>query len=299
MSFCLLLHGKAACEPTVRDAVVWLRDEGHAVDVRVTWEAGQAAQFAKEAAQRGVEVIIAGGGDGTINEVVQGLLTGGDHSPALAILPLGTANDFARSLGIPLDDPRAALEIAAARHERAIDVGLVNNRPFINVASGGLGAEITQRTPDAMKNLLGGAAYSLTGLLAAPGLTPYDCRLTFQGQSVEMAVTTLAVGNSRLAGGGFAVAPRAELDDGLLDLVIVPAVPLSDLPKLVSELFQPAADENQHILYQQLAAFELAFATDFPLNLDGEAITAREYQFSLLPRHLRVCGAASPEGLKA
>jgi lipid kinase YegS len=266
------------------------------VDVRVTWEAGQAALFAKEAAERGVEVVVAGGGDGTINEVVQGLLTGGERIPALAVLPLGTANDFARNLGLPLGDPRAALEVTAAQELSFIDVGLVNNRPFVNVASGGLGAEITQRTPDAMKNLLGGAAYSLTGLLAAPDLAPYDCRLTIEGQSIELAITTLAVGNGRYAGGGFAVAPRAELDDGLLDLVIVPAVPLAELPTLVGELFQPGAAENQHILYQQLAAFELAFATDFPINLDGESISARDYRFSLLPRHLRVCCPAKEPG---
>jgi lipid kinase YegS len=292
MTFCLILHAKAAGDPAVREAVEWLRQQGAAVDVRVTWEAGQAALFAKEAAERGVEIVVAGGGDGTINEVVQGLLSGGEKIPALAVLPLGTANDFARSLGLPLGEPRAALEVAAARQFSYIDVGLVNSRPFVNVASGGLGAEITQRTPEAMKNLLGGAAYSLTGLLAAPGLAPYDCRLTIEGQTLDLAITTLAVGNGRHAGGGFDVAPRAELDDGLLDLVIVPAVPFADLPKLVGELFQPAAVENQHILYQQLATFELQFATDFPINLDGESIAAKDYHFSLLPRHLQACRPA-------
>jgi lipid kinase YegS len=287
----LILHGKAAADPAVREAVEAVRKRGASIEVRVTWEAGQAAQFAAEAAKRGVEAIVAGGGDGTVNEVLQGLLSGGEEVAALGVLPLGTANDFARTLDIPLDNPLAALEIVAAGHTVPVDVGLVNNRPFINVASGGLGAEITQRTPDAMKSLLGGAAYSITGLLAAPELKPYDCALTVQGKTVNLTISTLAVANARYAGGGFDVAPQSKLDDGLLDLVIVPVVPLANLSQLVGELFQPAAAENQHILYQQLSEFSLAFAADFPINVDGESLVAREFHFSLLPRHLRVLSA--------
>lgn len=290
----LVLHGKSACDPLVRDGVTQLRSRGDEIEVRVTFETAQAILFAREAVGAGLDAVIAGGGDGTINEVVQGLLSAGGEFPALAIVPLGTANDFARTLNIPLGDPIAALATAADGEPVVIDVGLVNNRPFVNVASGGFAAEITARTPEMMKNVLGGAAYSITGLLTAPDLKPHACKVVTESGEVDLSLAMLAIGNGRNAGGGFAVTPRAEFDDGLLDLVIVPTVPLAELPGLVSELFQPAAEENLHILYQQLTSFELHFAEDFQLNLDGEPLVAREFRFSILPRHLRVIGAKLP-----
>lgn len=283
----LLLHGKAAQDPTVRAAVQTLRDAGQPIDVRVTWEAAQATMFAREAAEAGVEVVVSGGGDGTTNEVVQGLLASEVKTlPALAILPLGTANDLARSLGIPFDDPLAALHLAAEGTPSSIDVGLVNERPFVNVASGGFGAEVTARTPPGLKEALGGAAYSLTGLFSAAELKPVACRLTAAGQVLELSIAVLAIGNGRHAGGGFAVTPEARLDDGLLDLMIIPAVPLASLPQLVGELFRISAADNQHILYWQLPEFEMQFADDFLINLDGEPLRGREFQCRVLPKRL-------------
>jgi lipid kinase YegS len=285
----LILNGKSADDPQVRLAVDEVRGRGHLIDVRVTWEAGQATIFAREAVEHGVDVVVAAGGDGTVNDVVQGLLAAeSSEPPALAVLPVGTANDLARSLGLPLDDLTGALAIAAQGDISPIDVGLVNDRPFINVASGGFPAEVTARTSSEMKNLLGGAAYSITGLFSAATLKAYPCRLIAEGQTLELSLAMLAIGNGRLAGGGYEVAPQARFDDGLLDLVLVPAVPLADLPKLVGELFNVTDENNQHILYRQLAAFELHFADEFQLNLDGEPYAAREFQMSLRPGGLRI-----------
>lgn len=288
-SLWLVLHGKTAFEPAVRSAVEMVRGRGHAVEVRVTWEAGQATQFAREGAERGFGAVVAGGGDGLVNEVARGLLGRGRDAadtPALALLPLGTGNDFARSLGLPLDDPTAALNVAAAGPIRPIDVGLVNDQPLVNVASGGFGAEVTASTPAEWKESLGSAAYSLAGLLSAGNLRPHSCRLEAGGQSLELSIAMLAVGNGRYAGGGFAVAPQARLDDGLLDLAIVPAVPLADLPALVGELFQITDEAKEHVLYWQLPEFRLHVADDFPLNCDGEPLAGRDFHFAILPRRL-------------
>lgn len=103
---CLVLHGKAAMREDVRRAVHAAREDGSPVDVRVTWEGDDASRFALEAAQAGYEIVVAGGGDGTVNAVVAGLIEGSaasSASPSLAVLPLGTANDLARACGIPLD----------------------------------------------------------------------------------------------------------------------------------------------------------------------------------------------------
>lgn len=285
----LILHGKAAQDPAVREAVELLRARGQEIDVRVTWESGQAALFAREAAAAGIEVVVAGGGDGLTNEVLQGIMTcAAQKPPALALLPLGTANDLARSLGVPIDDPLAALRAASDGSIRQIDVGQVNDRHFLNVASGGFGAEITVRTPPELKSALGGLAYSLTGLFTANELKPVPCQFVAGGRTLEMSVALLAVGNGKQAGGGFAVAPEAQIDDGLLDVMIVPAVPLSSLPQLVGELFQVSAAENQHILYWQLAEFAMHFADDFLINLDGEPMRGRDFHCRVLPRRLQM-----------
>src|SRR5687767_11185827 len=110
----LILHGKAAGEPAIRAAVLAARESGIEIDVRATWEAGHAEMFAAEAARLGIDVVIAGGGDGTVNAVMDGLCAGADKpTTALAVMPLGTANDFARSLGFPPNDPLAAIILAA------------------------------------------------------------------------------------------------------------------------------------------------------------------------------------------
>ena len=140
-----MLHGKAALREEVRAAVRAVREEGYQIEVCVTWEGGDATRFARQAAHAGVELLIAGGGDGTINEVVAGLLepAGASKSKAsLGILPLGTANDLAHSCGIPLD-PLAAFRLAVSAAPRDVDVGQVNGRPFINVATGGFGTQVT------------------------------------------------------------------------------------------------------------------------------------------------------------
>ena len=118
----LVLHGKAAGRPEIRSAVETIRADGHKIDVRVTWEAGDSQLYAKEGAAQRVDTIIAGGGDGSLNEVVSGVVEGsGPIKCSLALLPLGTANDFAHGCGIPVDDPTAALRLAAETEPRPIE----------------------------------------------------------------------------------------------------------------------------------------------------------------------------------
>ncbi|MDQ2566727.1 YegS/Rv2252/BmrU family lipid kinase, partial [Klebsiella michiganensis] len=146
----LILNGKGANEPSLREAVKLLRDEGIDIHVRVTWEKGDAVRFIDEALTLNVETVIAGGGDGTINEVATALVER-DGNLALGILPLGTANDFATSVGIP-QDLASALKLAIVGRDVAIDVARVNDKTgFINMATGGFGTRITTETPEKLK----------------------------------------------------------------------------------------------------------------------------------------------------
>jgi len=288
---CLVLHRKSANEPAIKEAVKFVRKQGIELSVRIPWNKKNKRQVVTEALDAGATRIVAGGGDGTLNAVADALIGDGATPPLaeMGVLPLGTANDFAHGLGLPVDDLNRCLEIACVEEARPIDVGRMNGKTFINVTSGGFGAEVTATTPVGMKKALGGAAYTIMGMVKAFSLEPYAGRLLVPGEEpVEGSMLLMAVGNGRLAGGGFEVAPEAALDDGLLDLSVVGAGPEGRLSELVKELNTPTDPENQYLLYRQLEAFTIEFDRDLNLNLDGEAILTRRAEFSVLPRHLRL-----------
>ena len=288
---CLILHRKSANEPKVKEAVRYVQDKGIDLRVRIPWNKKDKKWVIKEALAAGAKRIIAGGGDGTINAVVGTLVGKGKKPPRaeVGILPLGTANDFAHGCNLPVDDLNRCLEIACTAPARKIDVGRVNSRSFINVASGGFGAEITATTPVDMKKMLGGGAYTIMGLIKAFNLKPYQGRLLVPGEEPrEGAMLLMAVGNNRLAGGGFEVAPKAKLDDGLLDLAIVLHPSQPQFGRLPAELRDIDNPENEFIYYRQLPEFELDSEQTVHFNLDGEPIRERHLQFSVLPKHLGV-----------
>jgi len=288
---CLVLHRKSANEPAIKEAVKHVRGQGIDLDVRIPWNKKAKPRVVQEAIARGAKRVIAGGGDGTINAVVNALVGKGKKKPktAMGVLPLGTANDFAHGLGLPCDDLIRCLEIACTAPAKKIDVGRANKRSFINVTSGGFGAEITATTPVGMKKALGGGAYTLMGLVKAFGLEPYKGRLLIPGQDpLEGGMLFMAVGNSRLAGGGFEVAPKAKLDDGLLDLAVVNEASGADLMRLSKELETPDNPDNQILRYWQLPEFTIEAQREVHFNLDGEPTTETELHFSVLPKHLGV-----------
>ncbi len=283
----LVVNGKAAGNPALRTAVEALREKGASLSVRLTWEAGDAARLAAEAGAEGIDVVVAAGGDGTVNEVVSGLMTLAEEcETAVAVVPFGTANDFATGCGIPLGDPLAALELAVRGEPTRIDVGKVNDRHFINVASGGFGAQVTAETPAHLKTVLGGAAYSLMGLVTASKMTPYTGKLITPEGEEHGAMILMAVGNGRLAGGGFPVTPRALLDDGLLDVMLIMDVEFRDFGVLLSELLNLGAPENHYVIYRQLKSVRIEADQPLHMNLDGEPILEKAFEFEVLPRRI-------------
>lgn len=281
------MNGKAAGDLSLRAAVKEVRASGVPIEVRVTYEAGDAARFAVEAAQDGVDVVVAAGGDGTINEVVSGLMTVGEScETAVAVVPFGTANDFATGCGIPKGNPLAALQLAATGQPTRIDVGQCNDRYFINVASGGFGARVTAETPTQMKKALGGAAYSLMGLVTAVKMTPYRGRLITDEGEVAGSMLVMAVGNGRLAGGGYPVTPKALLDDGLLDLMVITDVAVAEFGALLGELMKIDAESNKYALYRQMKSFRIEAEQPVHVNLDGEPMLDTVFDFRVLPHRI-------------
>ncbi|MFM7243352.1 MAG: lipid kinase YegS [Planctomycetaceae bacterium] len=283
----LILNGKKADRPDVRAAVKAVRDAGHELDVRVTWEKGDAARFVGEAARDGVPRVIAGGGDGSVNEAANGLMAlDAAARPALGILPLGTANDFATACRVPAD-AEAALLLAVTGEPRPVDLGRCNDAFFVNVAAGGFGAAVTADTPVELKNFLGGGAYTLMGLVKAVHFVPYDCSIRTPAGEVTGRVVVGAICNGRQAGGGQPLAPDAIVDDGLLDVVSLREFPASAAAQVVAEIL---ADDGagDYVARVRTPWIEVSAPATIPVNLDGEPANGTVFRFSAEPGCIRM-----------
>ncbi|WP_279050535.1 lipid kinase YegS [Cedecea davisae] len=276
----LVLNGKGAGDPLLREAVKTLREEGYTLHIRVTWEKGDAERYIEEGLELGVDTVVAGGGDGTINEVATCLakLAPG-RRPALGILPLGTANDFATSAGIP-DDLEKALRLAIAGKAADIDLVQVNDHAFfINMATGGFGTRITTETPEKLKAALGGVSYFIHGLMRMDMLKPDRCDIRGDNFSWQGDALVIGIGNGRQAGGGQQLCPEALINDGLLELRIFTGEDL--LPALLTTLTRP--EEKPNVVEAKSAWFEISAPHDITFNLDGEPLSGKYFRIEVHP----------------
>jgi lipid kinase YegS len=281
----LILNGKVAGNDALKTAVARQRAIGHAIEVRVTSEQGDARRFVAERGE--VDLLIAAGGDGTLNEVVHGLMDLSTAArPVLGLVPLGTANDFATGCGIP-HDPDQALALCMEGKAAPIDVGKANEHWFLNAASIGFGAEITATTPPELKNLLGPAAYAVMGAILAMNVHHYRGTLTMPDREITGSGPVAIVGNGRQAGGGLQVTPRARVDDGYLDVLTVRDIPALALLIAAREL-QELSPDGEYINYWQTPWAEVHTEEAIPVNLDGEPMQFSSVRYEAVPKAIRL-----------
>jgi lipid kinase YegS len=284
----------------VRGAVQSLRQQGHIAEVGVTWEPGDAKRLTAEAVAEAVggniDCIVAGGGDGTINEVFAAAHAAGlPAGCSLGILPLGTANDFAHAAGVPVQDPKAALQLAASATPQWIDVGLLNNRLFVNLISGGFGSRVTVETDPELKKRLGGLAYLLTGISHFAELSANAGRFRADGFSWEGRFVAVAIGNGRQDSGGVPLCPDALIDDGLLDLMIMPELDRSArLDAFARLLREGAASVRADLVTARSAWIEYDSGEALNVNLDGEPTLSKHFRVDCRKRVLAVRLGATP-----
>lgn len=280
----LILHGKQALNDEVRAAVVARRADGWQLDVRLTWEAGDAQRLVNEALQAGYPILIAGGGDGTLRDVAEAMALA-KTTASLALLPLGTANDFARAAGVPLD-PLAALALLD-KPAQAIDLGEVDGQVFLNMATGGFGSNVTANTSEELKRVLGGGAYFLTGLTRFAEVHSSFGRFKGPDFAWEGEFLALGIGNGRQAGGGHLLCPQARVNDGLLDVCIVPAP--ADVVGTLGTLLSGGINGLQSVaLNARLPWLEIEAPEGLDMNLDGEPMESSRLRFAAMPAALRV-----------
>ncbi len=282
MKIRLILNGKKSGLANVRAAVEAVRKH-HSLEVRSTYEGGDVARMVNEAVADGVERLIAGGGDGSLHEMVDALAAiVPAQRPQMGVFPLGTANDFATGCGIS-SDLVEALTLAVNGTAAPIDMIKANEKHFINAATGGFGTEVTASTPVELKNFLGGSAYTLTGLLKVLEFTPYRGTLVTEKRTFVGNTLVGAVCNGRQAGGGQVLAPKAYIDDGLLDIFSVEDFPSAKLIQVIDEARVPGA-EGEYVKYDQAVWAEFtADGRPMPVNLDGEPFSANRIRFEVVP----------------
>ncbi|WP_341531028.1 lipid kinase [Nostoc sp. UHCC 0302] len=231
-----------------------------------------------------VDLVIVGGGDGTLNAAVDALV---DTQLPLGILPLGTANDLARTLGIP-NSLSEACKIIAHGELRRIDLGWVNGKHFFNVASLGLSVKITQRLTKEVKRRWGIFAYAATALQVIWEARPFSAEIVINGQSVRVKTVQIAIGNGRYYGGGMAVAPDATIDDQRLDLY---SLEIKHWWQTI--LLLPAMRQGHHIHSQSVRALqgqniEVYTRKPRPINTDGEITAYTPAHFRVIPKAVTV-----------
>ncbi|MPW35938.1 lipid kinase YegS [Vibrio sp. B1Z05] len=288
MNIRLLLNGKKASLVSVREAVFAIRDEGTDLEVRPTWEGGDIERLVAEAVEQQCDRVIAGGGDGTINEVVNALMKiPYPLRPALSVLPLGTANDFATSCLIPTQSEYDALKLAILGKSYAVDVIRAGTQYFINMATGGFGAQVTATTPVALKNFLGGGAYTLTGLVQALNFQPFAGHAIFENKSFDSNVIVGAVCNGRQAGGGQVLSADSFINDGKMEVISLSEFAPSDLSIVLQELGNPKPD-GKYVQKHQVQKVTWHADALMPINLDGEPISSNNIEFEVCASQIQM-----------
>ncbi|SKA94023.1 lipid kinase YegS [Pseudomonas extremaustralis] len=279
----LILHGKQALNEDVRSAVQARRALGWELAVRVTWEGGDAQRLVHEALDDGYTHLIAGGGDGTLRDVAEAMALAKTDA-SLVLMPLGTANDFAKAAGVPLD-PAQALALLDVP-PKAIDLGQVGGQIFLNMATGGFGSQVTANTSEELKKVLGGAAYLFTGLTRFSELKAAYGELEGPDFHWKGELLALGIGNGRQAGGGHVLCPEALADDGLLDVSILPAP--QEVVGTLRELMNNGWGLDAMFVRARLPWVDIKVAQGLYINLDGEPLEGDDLHFKALPKALRV-----------
>ncbi|MDD4903870.1 MAG: diacylglycerol kinase family lipid kinase, partial [Candidatus Bipolaricaulis sp.] len=247
-----LIAGRGHCKTLFPKVKLELDRRGIDYDLHYTNEPLEAVDVAKMGIEAGFTRIVAMGGDGTVNEVANGLL---GTNATLGVIPAGTGNDFVRVMGIP-SDPLAALDVLTRGTERQIDVGRVaEDRYFVNGVGIGIDAQVA-RDVLAMERLRGAPAYLYAAAKEVFRFPAFDVRLEAEGWNAEVNCLSLGIANGKYCGGGFMLAPRALVDDGLIDISAI-----GDFPRLERLFRLPQARAGKHIDLPQVRYHQAAEAT--------------------------------------
>ena len=278
-------HGRAGRQ---RPELEWLLKAASArqpSEDRLEWEIvqttapGAASGIAARCAAEGADIVAAAGGDGTLNEVLNGLI---GSRATLALLPLGTGNDFSRTVGL-YGSLKCAVDTLFTGTPRPIDVGRIAERYFLNVAGCGFDAVVAERANTGPRWLTGAPAYIYAVLQTLTRFRAAEFRLTIDGIERTQRAMMCSIANAQTYGGGMRIAPTARLDDGLFDLCILAEAGTLEFVQAFPRVFQGTHTTHPKITMLQARHVRIESTPTLPLLIDGEVIGTTPAEFTLLP----------------
>jgi diacylglycerol kinase (ATP) len=264
-------------------AEIW-RNHGWVVELRPTQAPGDATVQAREAASKGFDVVVAAGGDGTVNEVMNGLV---GTSTALAVLPIGTVNIWARELGLSMDLRRAAAAFLQAQIEQ-IDVGKAGTRHFLLMAGIGFDAAVTAIINPREKKMLGAIAYVKQALQLAWCFQGIKSHIRVDGKRIRGRVLLVVIGNSQLYGGVVKLTAHAVVNDGLLDVCIIKGRSMLVAPLRLMSVFTRRYNRDPKVEYYRAQKVQIKGKKTFPVQIDGDYLGNTPMIFEVVPGGVRV-----------
>jgi len=279
--------GSADADDALRSAVAAEPD----ADLCTCDAPGHGLRLASTASEEGYDLVVAAGGDGTVNEVINGLARDFD-GVALGIVPLGTGNDLARTLAIP-DDPAIAFQLALHGQRRPLDLIRVEGADktvyAANVCAGGFTGELDEAMTDEMKAAWGPLSYLIGTVKALPDLDDFATWIAWDdGEPERVDALNIVVANGRTAAGGRPAAPRANPEDGLLDVVIVKKCTSAELAVLAARALTGDYLDSEHVVFRHARRLHVEARPGMWFNVDGELHTNEPITFEIVPRALRV-----------
>lgn len=265
-----------------------LRDAGIRYEETFEEEPGQAIPIAEDATRAGYDVIVAVGGDGTVHEVVNGIMRAGvKEQPAVAIIPGGTGNDFARALGVP-KDPLAAGRLLLSGARRRVDIGQVNERYFVGISGVGFDAEVAAKVNRWPKWVGGTTVYvaAILSMLVTYSLAP--TRIVLDGREERLRLFLLAAANTPWYGGGMYMAPHARADDGYLEVITARDLGKLETLGLLPKVFSGAHLGHRKVAHQAVREVRVESDVRLSIHADGETVGQVPAVFRAVPGAIEV-----------
>lgn len=229
--------------------------------------------------------VVAAGGDGTVHDVLNSMMNADINLP-LGIIPSGTSNDFANYLSLPKSTDEC-IEIIAKGNCQYTDIGLVNNRHFINVVAGGILSSIAHKAKKELKNYLGMFAYYIRALEEIRNIKPFHIELESDTQNISDQVLMFLILNTSIAG-GFKVAPSALINDGMMDVFVIKDCTIADFAGLFLKLLRGEHVQDEKIIYFQAKELKINCDSKVELDIDGERGKDFPLEIKVLPNCIRV-----------
>ena len=289
-----LTAGGGKPRPHLKTIFKYLKENGFNFRVSYTSHHGDAIELAQKAADNGVELIVSVGGDGTVNEIVNGIMKS-KNDPSLGIIPLGWANDFIKSVNIPFDITQAC-QILVQGKIKKIDIGVINSQIyFANICGVGFDAEVAQlanQMKSKHSNLRILSAFIYVFATVKKLLSPFsyhNVKIKFDGQEIHSKILFIAISNGKIYGGRFNITPEAILDDGLLEICVVEEMGRFKYLSIIPKVFKGTHASIKGINFYRAKEVVIESSEPILAQVSGEVIEGqKKFSITLLPKSLKL-----------